>query len=281
MANEKMREYWNGEFVESWVRAQAAYNAMLEPFNDAILGAGPVRAGDRVVDVGCGSGALARAAGVVVGAAGSVTGLDISEPMLGLARDLSAGFAQVRFVCCDAQSEDLSDIAADVVVSRFGVMFFEDPVAAFANLAAATANGGRLAFACWRPALENEWITVPLRAVVAVVGAPDLPAPGAPGPFQMGDADFVRETLSAAGWDGVELSRFDTRMCPGGARDVDGAVRFLTEDAVGRALLADKPDDVRARAVAAVREALAPHWTEDHGVLLGAAAWIVTARLPS
>lgn len=278
MANEAMREFWNGEQAEAWVRAQPDYDSMLEPFNAAILAAASLGSGERLLDAGCGCGGLSRAAAALVGPGGSVVGLDISEPMVGLARSLAGEFAQVSFVCGDAQTEDLGNLAADVVVSRFGVMFFEDPVAAFANLATATAPGGRLAFACWRPAFENEWIMVPMAAIVPIVGAPEIPAPGSPGPFQMGAADFVRDTLGAAGWDGVELSPFECGIRPGGARDIDAALRFLTEDGMGRRLLEDKPDDVRAAAVAAVRDALMPHWSEDDGVVLGAAAWIVTAR---
>lgn len=201
MANEEMREYWNADGSMSWVRAADRYDAQLTPFVDDIIGAAAPAVGDAVIDIGCGTGALSRAAAGVVGPGGSVAGLDISAPFLEEARRRSAAVAQVRFAECDAQTADLAPYAAAVAISRFGVMFFDDPVAAFANIARGVVAGGRLAFACWRPAFENEWITVPMGAVVGVLGMPDLPGPGAPGPFQMGDADFVRDAA------GVRLGR--------------------------------------------------------------------------
>lgn len=279
MANEGMREYWNSDQMAAWVRSQDSYDAMLATFADALLEAAAPRDGERLLDLGCGSGAVSRAAAAAVGRGGTVIGLDISEPMVGLARRLAADLGQVDFVCCDVQTQDLSGFAADVVVSRFGVMFFDDPVAAFANVASALGPGGRLAFVCWRPAVENEWITTPMAAVVPVLGMPEIPPAGAPGPFQMGDAGFVRSTLEAAGWSAVDVVPVDRGINPGGANDVDAAVDFLTCDGIGRRLMDGKPEAAQAEARAALREALVPHVRDGGGVVLGAAAWLVTAHL--
>lgn len=279
MANAEMREYWNSDQMAAWVQHQDGFDAMLASFADVVLDAAGPRSGERVVDLGCGSGAVSRAAATAVGPEGKVTGLDISEPMVALARELASGLDQADFVCCDVQTQDLSALAADLVVSRFGVMFFDDPVAAFANVASAVAPGGRLAFVCWRSPVENEWIATPMAAVVPILGMPDLPPPDAPGPFQMADADFVRTTLDAAGWGMVEVVPLDREINPGGARDVDAAVDFLTRDGIGRRLMDGKPEVAQAEARAALREALGPHVRDGEGVVLGAAAWLVTAHL--
>ncbi|MBX7161546.1 MAG: class I SAM-dependent methyltransferase [Acidimicrobiia bacterium] len=280
MANEEMREYWNADGSMSWVRAADRYDAQLTPFVDDIIGAAAPAVGDAVIDIGCGTGALSRAAAGVVGPGGSVAGLDISAPFLEEARRRSAAVAQVRFAECDAQTADLAPYAAAVAISRFGVMFFDDPVAAFANIARGVVAGGRLAFACWRPAFENEWITVPMGAVVGVLGMPDLPGPGAPGPFQMGDADFVRATLQASGWADIEITPVDHQVGIGGSLDLDAAVAFLVDDGIGRRMLDGKPEDLQVQARQALREALSPHATPE-GVILGAAAWLVAATRPA
>lgn len=278
MANEAMREFWNGEQGSAWVRSAGAFDAMLAPFVPVLLEGAGLRAGERVVELGCGSGALARAAATAVGPAGSVTGLDISAPLIGLAREASPGVGHLSFRECDVQTGDLSELAADLVVSRFGVMFFDDPVVAFRNVTRALAPGGRLTFLCWRNALENQWITVPMGAMVPILGMPDLPAPGAPGPFQMADAEFVRSVLGDAGWNRVALAPVDLDIQLGGTADPESAVEFLTKDAMARRLLDGKSEDVRAEALAALRDALAAHVT-DAGVMIAGAAWLVTASL--
>lgn len=276
MANEAMREFWNGDQSSAWVTSASRFDAMLAPYIPILLDSAGLDDGEAVVDVGCGSGALARAAAAVVGPGGSVTGLDISAPLISLARESSAGIDHLSFMEGDAQTTNLGDMAADVVISRFGVMFFDDPIAAFANLGRAAAPGGRLAFGCWRSALENEWITVPMGAIVPILGMPDLPAPDAPGPFRFADADGVRSILGQAGWNRVEVAPLDVDTPLGGTADFDTAVDFILNDAMARRLLEGKTEDQRAEAEAALREALAPH-RGDEGVILAGAAWLVTA----
>jgi len=274
VANEAMYEYWNGVQAEAWVRSHANYESMLEPMIDPILSAARLQEGEAVLDIGCGSGALARAAAERVGTAGSVTGLDISEGMVELARRLSP--SELTFTACDVQTADLSEVSADVAVSRFGVMFFDDPVAAFRNIGAAVRPGGRIAFACWQSPMDNPWVSVPMSAIVPILGVPDLPQPGAPGPFQMADTAFVRTTLAAAGWRDIAVAPHELDICIGAARDVDEAVVFLINDGVARRLFEGRSDEIRAEAEDALRKALEPHVTPD-GVMLRAAPWIVTA----
>jgi len=249
---------------------------MLAPFVEPILDAARVGAGDRVLDVGCGNGALSRAAA----ARGAiVVGVDISGPMLERARAHAAhdGLA-IDFVHADAQVHPFSG-GFDALVSRFGVMFFADPVAAFANLGRALAPGGRLAFACWQDQSANEWVAVPALAMVPVVGPPDMPPPGAPGPFAFSDADRVAAILGEAGFGDVAIEPIDPPLLLGGHLGLDGAVAWLSEGGMGKRFLGDADSATRERALGAARAALEPHVTPD-GVRLGSAAWLVRAVRP-
>jgi len=177
----------------------------------------------------------------------------------------------------DASEAGLADSAHELVFSRFGVMFFADPAAAFRALARALAPGGRVSFICWRPLRDNPWARVPLEAVVSVVGAPEPPAPDAPGPFSFGDHSRVRTILDAAGLREVHVAPFDQSMSFGPTADLDDAVAHAMDLGPASRLLANRDDETLSRARTALRTALAPHHTPT-GVALAAAAWVVTAR---
>ena len=204
-----------------------------------------------------------------------MTGLDLSAPMLEVARRRAEEQGiDVDFVQGDAQTASF-DQPFDVVVSRFGVMFFDDPEAAFANLAKAARPGGRLCFVCWQEMFANEWIAVPAMAMVAHVGIPELPEPGAPGPFALADAQRTRSLLESAGWSEVTVEEHKDGMRMG--RDPEDVVAFMLSDEMGRRLVEGKdPEAVQAGTEAAL-EALRPYATPE-GVVLGGAYWLVTAR---
>jgi SAM-dependent methyltransferase len=275
MANTNMAEYWNGRPADVWVEEAERFDTMLAPFGRRLLKAAALQLGERVLDVGCGNGAVSLEAARAVGPGGRVTGLDLSAPMLGVARRRAEEQGiDVDFVQRDAQTASF-DQSFDVVVSRFGVMFFDDPKVAFANLAKAVRPGGRLCFVCWQEMFANEWIAVPAMAIVAHVGIPDLPEPGAPGPFALADAQRTRGLLESAGWSGVTMEDHQDGMRIG--RDPEDAVAFMLSDEMGRRLVEGKdPETVRAGTEAAL-EALRPYATPD-GVVLSGANWLVTAR---
>src|SRR5881628_2723223 len=156
-----------------------------------------IGAGERVIDIGCGCGDTTIALARRVGPAGLVLGIDVSAPMLARAADAAreAGVAHVRFEHADAQTHRFPAQAFDVLYSRFGVMFFSDPAAAFGNLRTALRPGGRLGFVCWQAVPENPWIAVPLEAAAQHMALPPPPAPGAPGPFSFADPERVRRIL--------------------------------------------------------------------------------------
>ena len=246
-----------------------------DPWHDAVADAGEL-AGTRVLDIGCGTGlTTCDAARIVVD--GAARGLDISGPMIAgaQARAAARGLSNVTFEVGDAQTDSFTP-DVDVVISRFGVMFFDDAPAAFANLRAAIDAGGRLAFVCWQDLFVNEWMAVPGLAAAQHVPLPEMGPPDAPGPFSLGDPDRVRSVLSGAGYSDITVEPFETSILLGGGGTLDDAVTFLQSTGMAHALFDEAPADDVERAIEAVRTALEPHLTPD-GVQLGAATWLVSA----
>jgi len=269
-----MVDYWNGPEASHWLDRETGFDAMLAPFVEPILDAAAIGPGDHVVDVGCGNGALTRAAAT---RAARATGVDISGPMIARARERAAaqGIDNVEFVEADAQTHSFAH-DADAIVSRFGVMFFDDPVAAFANLRRTLRPGGRCTFVCWQGAFANEWVAVAGAALIPIVGPPDLPPPEAPGPFAFADPHRVTGILADAGFESVDLDELRIPILLGGGLHVDDAVAFMVEGGMGKRFLAGAEAAVTAEAVAAARDALAPFDSAD-GVRMGSAAWLVRA----
>jgi len=207
-ANPEQAAYWNTSRGEQWVTHQAALDARFAGVCDALLARAAIGRGERALDVGCGTGATTLSLAARVGAGGAVLAVDISAPMLALARRRCAarGLEQVRFLAADAQSHRFERAACDLLVSRFGVMFFSDPVAAFGNLGQALRPGGRLAFACWGPLEDNPWFALPLAVGVRRLGPPDPAPPRAPGPLAFAEAGYVEEILVKAGFAGIRIA---------------------------------------------------------------------------
>lgn len=275
---------WNGQSGERWVANQIRLDAMLASFGDAAIDAASVGAGERIIDVGCGAGATSFALAARVGPRGHVLGVDISESLVTRARADAPTGMPVVFDLADAGSAPFAEGGFDLIFSRFGVMFFDDPVASFANLRRALRAGARLAFVCWRNAGENDWVRLPLGAVRDIVPLPAPPDPEAPGPFSFGDRGRVERILSDAGFTDISIAPFD-RDIPFG----HGATRAAAvHDAVDMAfqvgplsrLLADQPDAIRAAATDAVRAAFAEK-PGDRSVIINGAAWVVTANNPA
>ncbi len=271
--------YWNSAVGERWVALQRDLDDLFLPLTRILLARVGAAPGDRVVDVGCGCGATTLDLARAVAADGAVFGVDVSEPMLEVARRRAreAGLRQARFALADASTHGFDPESSDLVVSRFGVMFFDDPAAAFANLRRALKPGGRLVFACWRPLAENGWFDVALQAALAHLPQQPTGDPHAPGPFAFADPDRVRTLLAAAGFSAVEVTAHDAPMRLAGPGDVDAAVRLITRVGPTARLLAEADPDVRGAALDDVRKALAAHDGPD-GVVLGGAIWIAAAQ---
>lgn len=206
-ANPAQAEYWNTGRGEQWVTHQAALDARFAGVRDALLARAAPAPGERALDIGCGTGATTLALADRVGPGGAVVAVDISAPMLAVARVRCAaqGIDQVRLLCADAQSHAFERASYDLLVSRFGVMFFSDPVAAFANLRRALRPRGRLAFVCWGPLDDNPWFALPLAVGVRALGPPDPEPPRAPGPMAFAETGYVEEILARAGLAGIRI----------------------------------------------------------------------------
>ena len=224
MANEAMREHW-ATGAEGWVRNERIFDAVFAPFTAAVLRAADLGSASRVLDVGCGAGTLIEAA---VAAGADAVGVDISSVMVEAAR---RRVPTATVVTADAQTADLLAAAPgapfDRVVSRFGVMFFAEPEAAFVNIRSAAAPGARLAFVCWREG-ETYMFAIGLRALTArLADPPGRPMTGAPGPMSLANADRIREVLTAAGWSDVTIEPSDG-VCDYAIDGSDGVEELLT-----------------------------------------------------
>lgn len=271
---------WNGDSGERWAANLTRLDLMLEDFGRAAIAAAKARPGEQVLDIGCGSGTTSFTLAQQVGPSGHVLGVDISEQLVEIARAAIPDGAPVVFRCADAATAALPHGQFDLLFSRFGVMFFNDPVAAFAHMRVALKPGGRAAFICWRGAQENDWVRLPMAAIRDIV-QPAPADPNAPGPFAFGDRRRLADILAAAGFTAIDIAPFDTALSYGRGASREAAV----DDALDMAFqvgplsraLADQSDDVRRRAADAVRAAFARRPGET-SVLIDGAAWLVTAQ---
>lgn len=265
--------HWNGPGGQGWLKAQARLDHSLVEIGRRVLALADAQPGETVIDVGCGPGGTTAALANSVGSEGHVLGVDISQPLIDAA--LTRRLSNATFVVADAGTYPFDAASADLVFSRFGVMFFADPVAAFTNLRRALRPSGRLAFVCWRAPRENPWSLAPVKAAAPFL--PPLPRPGPedPGQFAFADPARVERILKGAGFTGLAIEPLDVQMWMGGdvADVVTSAGRF---GPLARAF-ADADPAAVAKAKAAIVEVLTPHATRD-GVSLPGGCWLVSAK---
>jgi SAM-dependent methyltransferase len=276
--NAEQIQYWNDLAGQKWVALQPIIDAQIRPLGLKTMNRAAIVPGESVLDVGCGCGDTTLELARRVGAAGTVLGVDISTVMLERARQAArdAGVSHARFENADAQTQALPTDSFNLLYSRFGVMFFTDPEAAFTNLRRALRRGGRLAFVCWQRLQENQWVLVPMMAVLQHIPPPEIPPPGAPGPFAFADPDRVRSILTRAGFADVACEDVKETLSIGGDR-LDQTVEFLMQMGPTARLLREVDAELRIKVAKTVREALVPFNTPE-GVRMASAAWIVTAR---
>lgn len=268
------KEYWNSPVGDEWARHADGIDTMLAGLTQAAFAALKLQPGERMLDIGCGGGATTLKAADLVGAGGRVVGVDISRPLLDLARQRAEGRPNVAFVEADAGAGAIAGAPFNVAFSRFGVMFFDDPVAAFANIRGALSLGGRLVFVSWRPFVENLWTAEPLAALTPLLKEPLKPAdPNAPGPFALSDPVKIESVLSGAGWRDVSIARWDDDVRIG-ASAKDAAAFLLKIGPCARAISEQGLDPVDVERV--LLEHLRPH-EGPNGVARPAACWIVRA----
>jgi len=265
---ETQSEHWNGPNGETWARESCATDPRLEHFGQAAIATLAPRRGERVLDVGCGAGATSRALARLVEPRGHVVGVDISRPLLAVARSLGGG---VEYVEADAGRAGLEG-AFDAVFSRFGVMFFDDPRTAFANLRRA-APRGRLVFVCWRSPQENPAMTRPLALAKHLLPESAPFDPEAPGPFAFADRNKIENVLRAAGWHGIEVVGHDSSYLLG--ESPQAATDYVMT--IGPLARAIREAPERTSKVRALLETTFASEASGGVVSAAAATWIVSA----
>jgi SAM-dependent methyltransferase len=261
--------------VRAWAEVREAVEEQLSPLGRPALAELAARPGDRVLDIGCGGGTTVLELARAVAPDGTVVGIDVSGAALAFAREAARGCERVRFLHGDAARFPFETASFDAAFSRFGVMFFADPTAAFANIRRSLRPGGRLAFVCWRALEENPLDLLPLRAAAAYLPPQPAPDRDAPGPFAFAGPARVRGILEDAGFAQIRITARDEAV---GNANIDTMLAvFARVGALGK-ILREEPA-LRAVVLPAVRSALAP-CDRPEGVRLSAATWVVTARVP-
>jgi SAM-dependent methyltransferase len=269
---------WNGALGQRWAAMRQEIDRVVTPFGAAALKAAAPQPGERVIDVGCGCGETSIEIARLVGPAGSVLGIDVSQPMLAVARSHGQS-ANLSFQEADASGSPLP-AGVDLLFSRFGVMFFSEPSAAFSHLRMSLRGGGRCVFVCWRTPRDNAWAMTPLAAARQALDiTPPQSDPNAPGPFAFADEERLRNILSAAGFGNIELQRFDAAIFlgPTPRSAAEGAVQL---GPVAR-LLREVGAEHLPIVVDAIERTLAPLAAPNGQVSLNGSTWIVAAANPA
>jgi ubiquinone/menaquinone biosynthesis C-methylase UbiE len=265
---------WNGVAGRAWIDAQESLDRLFEPFEALLCEAVARRPGAHVLDVGCGTGATTLAAARVSGESGRCVGVDISAPMIEVAkRRAQRAHTPATFMCADAQVYPFEPASVDMIISRFGVMFFDDPIAAFANLRRAAADGAELRCIAWRSAAENAFMTTAERAAAPLL--PNLPPrrPGAAGQFAFADPQLVRSILEKSGWAAIDIAPIDVPC----TLPESELLQYVTRLGPVGMVLRDADEGTRARVIETVRAAFDPFIQGSH-VEFTAACWLLSAR---
>ncbi len=281
MKNAEQIAFWNGDVGATWVAHNALMEAMLAPLGERVMDTLALSADTRALDVGCGCGQPSLSLARRIGPDGAVTGIDISAPMLALARSLanqeSVDSAPVQFLEADAQIYAFEPDSFDVVFSRFGVMFFEDPVAAFTNIRGAMSSQAKLAFCCWQPRARNPFMTVPAVAALELLPTPAEVPPRLPGPFAFEEPDYIEAILSSSGFSNIAVEAISHPLVFGPGLSVEEIVERLVTIGPIAQMVREAPDSLQQPVREKVVAAVSPFYDPVTGLTLDGEFWQVTA----
>lgn len=272
-------EDWAGEMGARWLANLQGFESTIAPVGDALLARAAYRPGERVLDIGFGGGATSLAIAQAVKPGGSVLGIDISADLVAATtrRAADAGITNTRFTCADAATVTLDDGPYDRLCSRFGSMFFQDPVGAFTNLRSLIESGGRIDLAVWGPPLQNPWMLEGMAVARRHVDMP-APTPRTPGPFAFEDVEYLREVLEDSGFEQVDISVAQGLLPVGGpGATADIAQAFVCNALAFGQVLQDCPAAVQTAATSELTQLYAKHFRPGEGVMMGYTAWLVSA----
>ena len=277
-ANAQQAEYWNTQAGPKWVQYDAEMGERMLPMTAELIERAGIESGQHVIDIGCGGRYTTAQLANAVGTAGKVLGLDISEPLLELARSRSMQLSQVKFENADAQVHAFAPASFDQLFSRFGVMFFSDPVVAFSNLQKALRGGGRLHFMCWAAADKNPWFNIPLSVATKHLGAPPPSPPGAPGPLAFSEPAYVEDILTHAGFSNIGIDTVGVTMASADPADQQADL-LLKMGPAARLVAINAPDAKTIAALTADLIQTLKNYESDDGIALGATVHYVSASV--
>ena len=277
--NKNQKDFWSGKGGDIWVERQNAMDTMLSPLGEAALNKLNFNEEENVLDIGCGCGHTTLNIAKRIGPSGNVTGLDISEPMLKRAKEsaVEMSITNTSFKCIDVQTEDLGDQIYSAAFSRFGVMFFEDSIAAFKNINKSLISGGYLSFVCWQSPAVNPWQSLFIQEVKKFLDLPS-PPPRSPGPFAFMESEYVSSILEESKFQDITIEGHEAEVNMFSGRSLSDSVKdYISINPVVTQMLKESSENQIAEIVNSGIEAFSPYYSEK-GLIFPSATWLVTAR---
>ena len=277
--NKNQKDFWSGKGGDIWVERQNAMDTMLSPLGEAALNKLNFNEEENVLDIGCGCGHTTLNIAKRIGSSGNVTGLDISEPMLKRAKEsaVEMSITNTSFKCVDVQTEDLGDQIYSAAFSRFGVMFFEDSVAAFKNINKSLISGGYLSFVCWQSPAVNPWQSLFIQEVKKYLDLPS-PPPRSPGPFAFMESEYVSSILEESKFQDITIEGHEAEVNMFSGRSLSDSVKdYISINPIVTQMLKESSENQIAEIVNSGIEAFSPYYSEK-GLIFPSATWLVTAR---
>ena len=277
--NKNQKDFWSGKGGDIWVEQQNAMDTMLSPLGEAALNKLNFNGEENVLDIGCGCGHTTLNIAKRIGPSGNVTGLDISEPMLKRAKEsaVEMSITNTSFKCVDVQTENLGDQIYSSAFSRFGVMFFEDSIAAFKNINKSLISGGYLSFVCWQSPAVNPWQSLFIQEVKKFLDLPS-PPPRSPGPFAFMESEYVSSILEESKFQDITIEGHEAEVNMFSGRSLSDSVKdYISINPVVTQMLKESSENQIAEIVNSGIEAFSPYYSEK-GLIFPSATWLVTAR---